>query len=70
MINDPYNRNFFEIVAQSPSSISWKEVARRSSHIFSQGRGRDYLQPGSLPAILHKILDEEQKKEAKDAQSG
>lgn len=63
-INDPYNRSFFEIVAASPTEISWKEVADRSSHIFGNGRGNDYLQPGSLPAILHKILDEEEKKES------
>ena len=42
------------------SSITWKTVAQRSASIFQNGRGQDYLQPGSLTAILHKILDETQ----------
>lgn len=61
MINDPYNKNFFEIVAKNPSSMTWKDVARELAFIFQGGQGRDYLQPGSLPAILHKILNEERK---------
>lgn len=60
MINDPYNMKFFEIVAANPSTISWKTVAHQSAPIFQNGRGQDYLQPGSLTAILHKILDETQ----------
>lgn len=60
LINDPYNMRFFEIVATNPSTISWKTVAQQSSSIFQNGRGQDYLQPGSLTAILHKILDESQ----------
>lgn len=60
-INDPYNKNFFEVVARKPSSITWKDVARELSFIFQGGQGRDYLQPGSLPAILHKIINEERK---------
>ncbi|MEA2114277.1 MAG: hypothetical protein U9P36_02695 [Thermodesulfobacteriota bacterium] len=62
IINDPYNRYFFEIVAKNPSSITWKDMTDKSSFIFAGGRGADYLQPGSLTAILHKILDEERKK--------
>jgi hypothetical protein len=62
IINDPYNKNFFEVVARNPSTITWKDMADKSAFIFAGGRGRDYLQPGSLTAILHKILDEEQKK--------
>ncbi len=62
IINDPYNRNFFEVVAKNPSSITWKDMTDKSAFIFAGGRGRDYLQPGSLTAILHKILDEEKKK--------
>ncbi|MHB8811231.1 MAG: hypothetical protein ACYC9M_14645, partial [Desulfobulbaceae bacterium] len=58
-INDPYNKNFFEVIANKPSSISWKGVAGELAFIFQSGQGRDYLQPGSLPAIMHKILDEE-----------
>lgn len=71
-INDPYNKNFFEVIASKPSSISWKGVAGELAFIFKSGQGRDYLQPGSLPAILHKILDEEkaarQKKSADPGQ--
>lgn len=60
LINDPYNKMFFEIIASNPSTISWKNVAQQSSSIFQGERGQDYLLPGSLTAILHKILDEEQ----------
>ncbi len=58
-INDPYNKNFFEVVAAGPDTMSWTEMARKSSFIFARGYGRDYLQPGSLPAILHKMISEE-----------
>jgi len=58
-INDPYNRTFFEVIATSSGDSSWKHVAAKSAAIFGKGYGRDYLQPGSLPAILHKLLDEE-----------
>ena len=64
IINDPYNWNFFEIVAKNPYSITWKDVAEKSSFIFAGGRGNDYLQPGCLTAILHKILDERQRRKA------
>jgi protein-disulfide isomerase-like protein with CxxC motif len=60
LINDPYNKMFFEIIASNPSTISWKGVAQQSSSIFQGERGQDYLLPGSLTAILHKILDETQ----------
>ncbi|NOX79587.1 MAG: hypothetical protein GXP57_00560 [Deltaproteobacteria bacterium] len=60
-INDPYNKNLFEVIARSPSTLSWQDISRESAFIFKGGHGRDYLQPGSLPAILHKILDEERK---------
>jgi hypothetical protein len=59
IINDPYNRNFFEVVAKNSSRMTWKDMADKSAFIFAGGRGGDYLQPGSLTAILHKILDEE-----------
>ena len=68
IINNPYNKNFFEVVATSPDTISWKTVADRSAFIFKGGRGQDYLQPGSLTAILHKIIDED-KDEAARAQT-
>lgn len=61
-INDPYNKNLFEIIAAHPENITWKTVARESAFIFQSGRGQDYLQPGSLTAVLHKILDEEKNK--------
>ena len=60
VINDPYNKSFFEVVARNPAAITWKDMEGELAHIFQEGHGRDYLQPGSLPAILHKILDEEQ----------
>ncbi|MDH4318840.1 MAG: hypothetical protein OEV64_10655, partial [Desulfobulbaceae bacterium] len=59
-INDPYNKNLFEIIAANPVSLSWKKVADLSSHIFSNGRGSDYLSPGTLVAILHRLLEEQQ----------
>ena len=62
VINNPYNKTFFEIIAKNPASITWKDLAAKTAFIFAGGRGQDYLQPGSLTAILHKILDEEQKK--------
>ncbi len=58
-INDPYNRTFFEVIATSGGDSSWKHVSAKAAAIFGKGYGRDYLQPGSLPAILHKLLDEE-----------
>lgn len=60
MINDPYNKMFFEIIASNSPTMSWKNVAQQSASIFQGDRGQDYLLPGSLTAILHKILDEEQ----------
>ena len=56
-INNPYNQQFFEIIARHPAALTWEEVARKSADIFSRNLGEDYLQPGSLPAILHKIMD-------------
>jgi len=57
VVNDPYNRQLFEIIATAPDTIGWEEINRRSASIFAEGRGSDYLQPGSLPAILHKMMD-------------
>ena len=57
IVNDPYNQQLFEIVATSPDTVSWDEIGRRSAAIFAEGRGSDYLLPGSLPAILHKMMD-------------
>ncbi len=66
IINDPYNKNFFEVIAGNPATISWKTVADKSAFIFQGGRGQDYLQPGSLTAILHKLIDEDKKGEELD----
>jgi hypothetical protein len=68
VINDPYNKSFFEVVAKNPSTITWKDMSHDLAFIFQGGHGRDYLQPGSLPAILHKILDKE-KTRAKEGSS-
>lgn len=69
VINDPYNKTFFEVIAKNPSTMTWKDMSGHLAFIFKGGHGRDYLQPGSLPAILHKILDEE-KNRAKQSASG
>jgi hypothetical protein len=63
IINDPYNKNFLEVIARNPDTISWKEVADKLDFIFRGGRGQDYLQPGCLTAILHKIIDEDRESE-------
>jgi len=60
VINNPYNKSFFEVIAKNPSTISWKDMTNKLAFIFKGGHGRDYLQPGSLPAILHKIIEEEE----------
>ena len=57
IVNDPYNQRLFEIIAASPNQLNWDEVSARLTKIFADGRGGDYLQPGSLPAILHKMMD-------------
>ena len=66
IINDPYNKNFFEVIAGNPATISWQDVSEQSAFIFKGGRGQDYLQPGSLTAILHKIIDESKNDEKLD----
>ncbi|MBL4901252.1 MAG: hypothetical protein JKY62_01200 [Desulfocapsa sp.] len=58
VINNPYNEFLFKTVAMENGYLSWDDLAKRSSKIFKQGLGEDYLQPGSLPAILHKIMDQ------------
>jgi len=56
VINNPYNRTIFEIAATQPDMQSWDTVAKKTASIFSVSDGEEYLQPGSLPAILHKML--------------
>lgn len=58
VINNPYNEFLFEAVAKANKDLNWDDISARSSKIFKQGLGEDYLQPGSLPAILHKIMDQ------------
>lgn len=45
MINDPYNKMFFEIIASNSPTITWKNVSQQSSSIFQGERGQDYLLP-------------------------
>lgn len=70
VINDPYNHLLFELVASRPSSLTWKEVSDQAAIIFKHGMGEEYLQPGSLPAILHKIMDQKQIEKKNEPQSG
>lgn len=58
VINNPYNQFLFEAVARANGDLSWDDLSEQSARIFKQGLGEDYLQPGSLPAILHKIMDQ------------
>ena len=60
IINDPYNQFLFELVASRSNGLSWKNVSDQAAVIFKHGMGEEYLQPGSLPAILHKIMDQKQ----------
>jgi len=57
-VNNLYNLFLFETVAAGPVDMSWKEVDRRSSFVFKGDGGSSYLSPGSLPAILYKIIGE------------
>ena len=55
-INTPYNTFLFEFIATHGEAASWDKVSNASAPIFQSGRGQDYLQPGSLTAILHKMF--------------
>ncbi|WP_457575443.1 hypothetical protein, partial [Desulfomarina sp.] len=55
-INNPYSLALFEIVAQNGPETSWEDISRETAPVFQKNRGEEYLQPGSLPAILHKML--------------
>ena len=70
IVNDPYNQLLFELVAARPNNLSWKEVGDQAALIFKHGMGEEYLQPGSLPAILHKIMDQKQIEKHSEKQSG
>jgi hypothetical protein len=54
-VNNLYNRTLFELVATRPDLLSWEEVAGATAPIFAANAGEEYLQPGSLPAILFKM---------------
>ncbi len=70
IINDPYNQLLFELVASRSNSLSWEDVSDQAALIFKHGMGEEYLQPGSLPAILHKIMDQKQIEKKNAAQPG
>ncbi len=55
-VNNLYNRTLFELVATRPDLLSWEEVASATAPIFAANAGEEYLQPGSLPAILYKMV--------------
>ena len=56
-INNPYNQKLFEIAAANPAMRSWEQVQRVISPLFTEKSGEDYILPGSLPAILHKMTE-------------
>ncbi len=60
VINNPYNQLLFEVIARHGDELTWKDIEQQAAGIFQRGLGEDYLQPGSLPAILHKIMDQKQ----------
>ncbi|MFW2368211.1 MAG: hypothetical protein ACN4GW_17480 [Desulforhopalus sp.] len=54
-INNPYNKRLLELIAANPT-MQWDEIAEQMDEIFQAAEDEDYIQPGSLPAMLHKIL--------------
>ena len=54
-INNPYNRILLELVATQPGIVSWEEITNKTKNIFAATAGEEYLQPGSLPAVLYKM---------------
>ncbi|MBA3006279.1 MAG: hypothetical protein KKB91_13820 [Proteobacteria bacterium] len=70
IVNNPYNQLLFELVASRSDSLSWKDVSNQAAIIFKQGMGEEYLQPGSLPAILHKIMDQKQIEQQNSGKTG
>lgn len=58
-INTSYNTKLFEIIAQSQNNqrnLTWQDIATGANRIFASDVGGEYIQPGSLPAILHKMI--------------
>jgi len=54
-INNPYNIALLEIIATGRQKLTWDDVSEKTAAIFTKHQGGEYLQPGSLPAILHKM---------------
>lgn len=54
-INNPYNIALLEIIATGRQKLTWDDVSEKTATIFSEHQGGEYLRPGSLPAILHKM---------------
>lgn len=63
-INNPYNQRFLEFIAAEDDLETWREVEKLFSRIFAENLGADYIQPGSLPAILHKMMNEQETTDA------
>lgn len=66
-INTPYNARLFEIVAgksTARTTLTWQDIATGADAIFTADTGGEYIQPGSLPAILHKMMIEMSAKQA------
>jgi len=55
-INNMYNRTLFEIIASHPLLTSWQDVSKLTEPIFTENDEKDYLQPGSLPSLVHKMI--------------
>ncbi|WP_028578847.1 hypothetical protein [Desulfogranum japonicum] len=54
-INNSFMVYFPELVAASTKETGWDDIAKATAHIFPDRKRQIYVQPGSLPAILHKI---------------
>ena len=54
-VNNPYSRQLLELAASVGAPATWEGVQARMGIAATQGDG-DYIQPGSLPAILHKMM--------------
>lgn len=55
-INNMYNRTLFEIIISQPHLTSWQDVRKLTDPIFTGNDEKDYLQPGSLPSLVHKMI--------------
>ncbi len=56
-VNNTYNTTLFELIAKSSGPLSWNDVEKAFAPILNNAH--DYVQPGSLTSILHKIYMEE-----------